>query len=43
MLNEQEGRGECFESYESLLKATLDGNGIEMERTREVFGKRDGN
>ena len=37
--NGQKGRGECYESYESLLKATLVENGIEMEREREILGK----
>ena len=41
MTYEKGGKGECFESYEALLKATLAENGLEMCREREVLGKID--
>lgn len=43
MPNEQKGSGECYESYVSLLKATLVENSIEMDREREILGKIDEN
>lgn len=40
--NEQNGRDECFEAYEGLLKAILVENGDELEREKEILGKTEG-
>ena len=37
MSNEESGKGECFESYLLLLKATLSENTVEMLREKESF------
>ncbi len=37
--NEREGKGECYASYEALLKAILIENSIELQRERDILGK----